>query len=327
MRSPLSGSIATFVIFVPLVAVPLLAVLGMPQVPASSSSGAIDDLKFAAEDPAAGNSELSTPVRVSDSKSDSVSKSDPAAPNRDARTVSRNSDPFAEFSRDSDDSGRATASAEKSQPARKRPQRWNEGNGLPQKALLSIDRPSDESTSANPERPAPNGSADEQTAQDRPRRQASPKLPSGRRNLPEAQAVVALASESGAVSGSGDAPAERRLSAEVPSASVNATAWKRAIGRLNALGIQDYQLQPGERDGEFSFSCRFAARSNPHVIHRFEAEAADPLEAVNQVLRQVDDWRARRVDRRQAARDSVSEPNTPSRGTESSEVEITNRAF
>ncbi len=67
MRSPLSGSIATCLIFVPLVAVPLLAVVGMPQLSANSPTGASDDLKFAAEDPAAANSELSNPVRISDS--------------------------------------------------------------------------------------------------------------------------------------------------------------------------------------------------------------------------------------------------------------------
>src|ERR1700676_1649884 len=98
MRSPLSGSIATCLIFVPLVAVPLLAVLGMPQLSANSPTGAIDDLKFAAEDPAAGNSELAHPGPVSDSKTDS------AASKRPPRTVAKNLDPFAEFSRDSDSS-------------------------------------------------------------------------------------------------------------------------------------------------------------------------------------------------------------------------------
>jgi hypothetical protein len=136
-----------------------------------------------------------------------------------------------------------------------------------------------------------------------------------------------MASEPTTASLSGDVTAEGRTSAEAPTGSVNATSWRRAISRLNALGIQDYQLQPGERDGEFNFSCRFAARSNPHVIHRFEAEAADPLEAVNQVLRQLDDWRARHSDRRQAARDPAADEKTPTRGADSSQVEITNRAF
>jgi hypothetical protein len=85
-------------------------------------------------------------------------------------------------------------------------------------------------------------------------------------------------------------------------------------------------LQPGDRDGEFNFSCRFASRSNPRVIHRFEAEAADPLDAVNQVLRQVDDWRARHVERGQASNDSATKSATPSTA-DSSQIEVTNRAF
>ncbi len=96
---------------------------------------------------------------------------------------------------------------------------------------------------------------------------------------------------------------------------------------MNALGIRDFQLQPGEREGDFNFSCRFASRTNPRVIHRFEAEASDPLEAVNQVLRQLDDWRARHLDRNQGAHTASAESRPTPRAAESTEVEITNRAF
>ena len=62
------------------------------------------------------------------------------------------------------------------------------------------------------------------------------------------------------------------------------------------------------------------------MIHRFEAEASDPLEAVNQVLRQLDDWRARHLDRNQAL--TRRPPKVARRrAPESTEVEITNRAF
>jgi hypothetical protein len=323
MRSPLSGSIATCLIFVPLVAVPLLAVLGMPQLPTTATNVASDDLKFAADDPAqtAGNSDLAAPVRVSDSRGD------PAALTREPRSASKDSDPFAEFSRDSDASRQHAASSGKSGLSPRRSQRWSEGNGLPQKAILSLDRPNDDHVSLGPsERPVASGSADEQPT-DRSGREASANMPGGRRALPEAEAVVALASESAAGSPSANALAENRRSAEPQPSSINATSWKRAVSRLNALGIHDYQLQPGEREGEFNFSCRFAARSNPRVIHRFEAEAADPLDAVNQVLRQLDEWRARHVDRAQATRDSAPEGKMTSRAADTSEVEMTNRAF
>jgi hypothetical protein len=344
MRSPLSGSIATCLFFVPLVAVPLLAVLGMPQLSSSSpNSGAADDLKFAADDPALGlgNSDLVAPVRVSEARTDSATQ------HREPRTASRDSDPFAEFSRDSDAARGDGASAAKRGSSQPRSGRWNEGNGLPQKAVLSIDRAStdrastdrasidrasidrssDGHESAGPsDRPAASRLLDERTVE-RAANEASVKTSGGRRALPEAEAVVALASESSAASASADPAADPRASAEPQSASVNGSSWKRAVARLNALGIRDYQLQPGERDGEFNFSCRFAARGNPRVIHRFEAESADPLDAVNQVLRQLDDWRARHADGRAAARDSATDAAMTLRGADASEIQLTNRAF
>ena len=47
MRSPLSGPIATLLMFVPLVAIPLLAVFGMPQFSTLSPAAQVEDLKFA----------------------------------------------------------------------------------------------------------------------------------------------------------------------------------------------------------------------------------------------------------------------------------------
>jgi hypothetical protein len=64
--------------------------------------------------------------------------------------------------------------------------------------------------------------------------------------------------------------------------------WKSAVKRLNALGIRDFQLQPGARGKEFHFSCSYAAPDQPRVTRRFEAEASEPLQAVRQVLAQVE---------------------------------------
>jgi hypothetical protein len=324
MRSSMSGSIATCLIFVPLVAVPLLAVLGMPQISPNASSGPVDDLKFVQDKAAqtAGNAELAGPVQVTDTRGE-----DPAH-NIESRNGARGSDPFAEFSRDSDGLTRQATATPSRGSSQKRPQRWlNEGNGLPQKALFSSDHADDNRAASSPsDRPTVSGSSEDHPLE-QPSSETPAKAPVARRTLPEAEAVVTNDSDTASTPPPTDGPAQRRASSESPTSSNHASAWKRAVGRLNALGIRDYQLQPGEREGEFNFSCRFAARSNPQVIHRFEAEAPDPLDAVNQVLRQLDDWRARHADRRQAARVSASDSNTPSRGADSSEVEITNRAF
>ena len=66
--------------------------------------------------------------------------------------------------------------------------------------------------------------------------------------------------------------------------------WSAAVQKLNELGIRDYRLEPGARPDEFLFSCSYSPPHNPRVSRRFEAEALDPLKAVIKVLQQVDEW-------------------------------------
>jgi len=67
--------------------------------------------------------------------------------------------------------------------------------------------------------------------------------------------------------------------------------WTSAMRRLKQLGITDFLLQPGSGDGAFHFSCTYSRPDNPNITHRFEAEDTDPLQAVAEVLRQIDDRR------------------------------------
>jgi len=66
--------------------------------------------------------------------------------------------------------------------------------------------------------------------------------------------------------------------------------WSAAVQKLNELGIRDYRLKPGDRPNEFLFSCSYSQPHNPRISRRFEAEALDPLKAVIRVLQQVDEW-------------------------------------
>jgi len=66
--------------------------------------------------------------------------------------------------------------------------------------------------------------------------------------------------------------------------------WSAAVQKLNDLGIRDYRLAPGVRPQEFLFSCTYPQPHNPRISRRFEAESPDPLKAVIQVLQQVDEW-------------------------------------
>jgi len=70
--------------------------------------------------------------------------------------------------------------------------------------------------------------------------------------------------------------------------------WREAVRRLNELGIQEFRLEPGRQLGEFYFACEFTPHRDARVTRRFEAEATEPLLAVQAVLRQIDEWLTRR---------------------------------
>ncbi len=68
--------------------------------------------------------------------------------------------------------------------------------------------------------------------------------------------------------------------------------WRDAVQKLNALEIRNFRLEPGQQPLQFLFSCSYTPRDNPRVSHWFEAEADEPLRAVERVLEQIDTWRA-----------------------------------
>ncbi len=76
--------------------------------------------------------------------------------------------------------------------------------------------------------------------------------------------------------------------------SADGLTWRRAVQRLNELGIHEFRLEPGRDLGEFYFACEFSQDRDSRITRRFEAEAAEPLLAVELVLRQIDEWTHRR---------------------------------
>lgn len=70
--------------------------------------------------------------------------------------------------------------------------------------------------------------------------------------------------------------------------------WTAAVERLNELEIRSFRLEPGPRLGLFVFICSYTAPDAPSVSYRFEAEADQPLKAVQKVLEQIVEWRQRR---------------------------------
>lgn len=71
------------------------------------------------------------------------------------------------------------------------------------------------------------------------------------------------------------------------------SGWQEASRRLKQLGIRKYRLVSQIDQQNFVFACNFASPTNPQVVRRFEADADNPLEAVQKVLTQIDEWRSR----------------------------------
>ena len=80
--------------------------------------------------------------------------------------------------------------------------------------------------------------------------------------------------------------------ADALAASFNEQAgWQKAAQRLKKLGIRKFRLDSQIDEQRFVFTCSFTAPENPQVVRRFEADADNPLEAVQRVLEQIDEWR------------------------------------
>ncbi len=71
------------------------------------------------------------------------------------------------------------------------------------------------------------------------------------------------------------------------------SGWQAAAQRLKKLGIKKYRLESQIEEQTFVFMCTFSSTDNPRVSRRFEADADTPLEAVQRVLEQIDEWRTR----------------------------------
>ncbi|MEZ6058065.1 MAG: hypothetical protein R3C01_15300 [Planctomycetaceae bacterium] len=66
--------------------------------------------------------------------------------------------------------------------------------------------------------------------------------------------------------------------------------WQEASRKLNELGIEHYRIEAGSTLGSFVFICQFSPGDDPQVIQRFEAERNDPLQAVAEAIRQIEDF-------------------------------------
>ena len=68
------------------------------------------------------------------------------------------------------------------------------------------------------------------------------------------------------------------------------SSWRDAIDRLNLYGIRTYRLSPSASEGRYHFMCLVTSADDPRISRRFEAESREPLDAVDRVLAQVEEW-------------------------------------
>ena len=101
-------------------------------------------------------------------------------------------------------------------------------------------------------------------------------IPAGYESVVRAAGAGGLAPASGtaAQTGSGDAP------------------FQQIQDRLRHLGATHYRLEFwGNRQQLYHFCCDVAVGADPNYAHHFQATAANRLEAMLQVLDEVEDWR------------------------------------
>ena len=67
-----------------------------------------------------------------------------------------------------------------------------------------------------------------------------------------------------------------------------------AISRLNAMGATKHFFSYLEKHHTFLFCCSFPVEDDSEEPQRFEAEADEPLLAVVDVLKQIEEWQASR---------------------------------
>jgi hypothetical protein len=91
----------------------------------------------------------------------------------------------------------------------------------------------------------------------------------------------------GAATGHSNDPAE-------PASSMTpGDQFKYIQDRLRKLGATYYLLETcGDQKREFRFYCRMSIGGNPRVTKPFWCFDGDPLKAMAQVLRQVEDWQS-----------------------------------
>lgn len=276
VRQPMRSGLTTLLLLIPILAVPMLAIFGIPNFAPAVASPLGDDDWQTGESAAAGFAPAVGQVAV--------------AP---GPTVAQNGLDFSNNPRQSNLErnvpwpGRPrSAAAERSHPS----PRLNPGNyeGFDRTASVLAPsappqrQPGGQDAAQPPAWPgAPLDGGVQTIGFTQPGEFASPP----KYERPASTEVEQLRFESGTHRGS-------RPPRPLPPAAPSLT-WQAAVKRLNELDISNFRLEPGSDPNQFLFVCSYTPPENPQVSYRFEAEASEPIKAVEKVLAQVEARRSR----------------------------------
>lgn len=309
MRSTLHGTFATLLLLVPVGAIPALAIFGIPQfapVVASplheghdgdrerregrSARGPADDL-FQDDEDFAARSDGSLADRGTNATSGRLGDAVVVPVRHASQGVA--SDPRGMAPRD--------LSEQTSRGAGQRPT-WADD--------LSVDARPASSSRANSHFDRYASNSHDLTPQHEPELKPFTRSSSQRDEQPAARRnalggakggdIQQVGSEAFAPAGPQGFQRQRELNRDrtsaVPSDDVagEPLTWKSAVHRLNALEIRNFRIEPGRQPSQFIFICSYTPTDSPRVSYRFEAEADEPLKAVEKVLAQIGEWQQRR---------------------------------
>lgn len=290
-----SNGLATFLLMIPVLTVPALAIFGVPQF-APVVASPLDEGRDHDRESRVGNSARQTPGELFDDVegfgTDSELKSGPASDHRENRAGSlagqkRGTKPFSgagsrwgdDLDADSDESSQprrrsaSTDSAElieqgfRNEQGPRKSSKSAEGSSRP--GRTPSHPPTGDGATLNSTSEVDQGVNQVGFAEDGNLQKLRPasNVPRSKINDPR--------------------NSKRRDSSSTP------LTWQAAVDRLNEFDIHSFRLEPGHQLGQFVFICSYTPPETPRVSYRFEAGADEPLQAVEKVLEQIVDWQQR----------------------------------
>ncbi len=292
-----SNGLATILLMIPVLTVPALAIFGVPQF-APVVASPLDEGRSNDRESRVGNSARQSHDDMFDDVegfgSDSSTKEDPLMDRRDSTVADGNGQKSGSRSnRDSTVGWGSDLEAESPEPSQSR------------RRSSALDLAESETSEVSPSARDRNKSSATDRSSRKARRQSALEKTEDAIKFASTAEVDQGVTQAGFVE---NADSEKHRSAGTDSRSRFSDArnskrretsgepltWQAAVERLNELEIRNFRIEPAHQLGQFVFICSYTPPDSQRVSYRFEAEAEEPLKAVEKVLEQIVEWQQRR---------------------------------